>query len=396
MKTAIVYDYVPGHGGGAERALLELIKHFAPDVDVYFGFVVDTPFSRDYLSKLRTLYTPTRIHTGQVLKSFKIFGFRILNFLLPAILQSIALQKYDLVISYTAFLSHSIIPPAKGKHILYMNTPARFLWNLSHAQSWLKKVTSVFRITDLMRFRSKLYDLAAIEKTPTIWAISEAVAKRIKTFYNRSSEVLYPASGSEEIFAPDYYSEALQKRLGEFICHISRVESYKNVDLVIDYAIKYPTENTIIIAGDGPYLKHLLKRAKTAFLNENLEIPELGVTAKKCGPLLFTGMLSEEAKLTMLATAKATLSLNDEDFGITKVEPIALGTPVVALNAGAASEIIRHGQNGLLFEKADVEALAAALRLLGKMKFDKQMVRKTAVPFTTEAFHANLDKLVNA
>lgn len=396
MKTAIVYDYVPAYGGGAERALLELISHFAPDVDVYFGFVVDSPFSRDFLAKLRDLYTPPRIHTGPILKHIKSIGFRLLNFYLPSLLQKFHLQNYDLVISYTAFLSHSIIPPVKGRHILYQNTPARFLWNLSHAQSLLKKVTAVFKITDIMRFRSRLYDLAAIERTPQILAISEAVQERIKTFYNRESTVLYPASGTNESFTRNYDSPELKNRIGKYICHVSRVESFKNIDLAIEYAISTPSAYKMLIVGDGPYLQDLLLKVQKHFNQEIIEIPELQVKAKKFGNLIFTGYLNEEAKMKVFANAEAALSLNDEDFGITKVEPIALGTPVIALNAGAAKEVVHHGQNGLLFDKADVGSFVAVLRLFEKMKFDREIVRKTATKFTTEAFHDNLDRLLNA
>jgi len=398
MKTTIVYDYVPALGGGAERALLELAEHFKPNVDLYFGFVVDSSYSRKYIRNLHDKFGKEHIHLGPYVTWFRPIIFRIMNFLLPELLHSFNLQQYDLVISYTAFLAHSIIPPVHGKHILYMNTPARFLWNLSHAKSFLKQITSPFLITDVMRYRSQIYDIDAIERTKTIFAISQAVANRINTFYARKSHVLYPPAVSDTLLKTSYENSELKNELGEYFTHVSRVESYKNLDLLLDLAEKGQLKETVVIMGDGPYLKVLKARMKKSSKakRQTVEIKALQIKVEKFDNIIFTNYIEEAKKMAVLAAASTSFSLNDEDFGITKIESLAVGTPVIGLRAGATAEIIKEGINGVLFAEATPEALRKAIDQHKTILYDKESIKNSAKPFTTAAFHTNLEKLLHA
>lgn len=397
MKTAIVYDYLPAIGGGAERALLEIANHFNFDVEFYFGFIVDSQYSRDYLAKLCEKYGKEKIHCGPTIKYFVPIVFRIMNFLLPSLLHSFNLQKFDLVITYSAFIAHSIIPPEKGMHIAYLNTPARFLWNLAHTKSVLKSLMSPFLITDAMRFRSQLYDLDGIFNTTKILAISAAVAERIKTFYNRDATVIYPAAVDDELLERDYDNLALRKELGTYYTHVSRVESYKNIDILLDAAMEGLIPETIVIMGHGPYLKSLKNKLRSKDIKPlRVRIEALKIDVEKCGNIIFTGYIEEAKKMQLLANASASFSLNDEDFGITKVESLAVGTPVIGLATGATPEILKDGKNGILYFEDTVSSLAEAIEKHKECTYDKVAIKKTARPFTISAFHINLDKILNA
>ena len=394
MKTAIVYDYVPSLGGGAERALFELVSHFAPDVDVYFGFVVDSEYSRNFIKKLQDLYTPTRIHTGPIIKTLKQITFRLMNFQLPALLQSFNLQSYDLVVSFTAFLAHAIVPPEHGKHVLYMNTPARFLWNLAHAKSILKDISAPFLITDMMRFRSQLYDIDGINKTDQIIAISQAVQDRIETFYNKKSDLLYPASVEDSLLTTNYYDPAIIQELGQYFTHVSRIESYKNIDTLVKLVQEKPLVEKVIIMGEGPYRMALMNsiqntETKTVHLNS------LNIDVFIRGNVIFTGYIEETNKMKLLANASASFSLNDEDFGITKVESLAVGTPVIAWAAGAAPEIVTTGINGVLYAENTTESLNDAIITHRQNTYDKNVIKESAKPFTFSAFHTKLTALLD-
>lgn len=397
MRTAIVYDYVPSLEGGAERVLVDLVTKYAPQIDVYFGFIVDSNFSRSYLARIRALIGPEHVHTGPKITVFKSILFRICNYLLPSIQHSWNLTSYDLVISFTAFLAHSIVPPAKGKHIIYMNTPARFLWNLAHSHSLLKQMTSIFLITDAMRFRSQLYDLDAITHNSRIIAISKATQARIKSFYNKDSSVVYPGAVSTQLLKTNYNHDALSKELGTYFAHVSRIESYKNIDLLVDAAAQGKLTELTIIMGDGPYLKTLIAKAKKEKLPEStFVINSLGINCRKFGPLCFTGYIPEKEKLQILANAAASFSLNDEDFGITKIESLAVGTPLIAYAAGATPEIIVDGVNGVLFPTNSTESLAVAIRRHYAQNYSEQKIKESATPFTQERFHHNFELSTHA
>lgn len=397
MKTAIVYDYIPSVEGGAERALLELAAHFTGNVDLYFGFVVDSPFSRRYLEHLRTIYGKDRIHTGPILRFLKPITFRIMNYLYPATMQNLNLESYDLVISYTAFLAHTVTPPTKGKFLVYMNTPARFLWNLGHAQSLLKRITAPFFVTDIMRFRSQLFDLDAVAHSPRVFSISKAVSTRINTFYNHEAEILYPASVPDVLLTKNYTDQRILRELGTYFVHISRIESYKNIDILIEAATTGSMDTPLLIIGSGPYLAELKAKAKRAtFTRTKKHLDSVGLDVEAYGPLLFTGYIEEQLKFKLLANASASFSLNDEDFGITKVESLAVGTPVIGYAAGATPEIIKDGKNGVLYLQNSVHDLLHAIARHKATTYNRGDIRESAKPYTITNFHTNLEKLLHA
>jgi glycosyltransferase involved in cell wall biosynthesis len=396
MKVAIVYDYLPALGGGAERVLVELAKHFKPEVHLYFGFVVSSPFSKTYIKRLRNEFGAANIHLGPTIRFLPQITFRIYNFLLPSLLQSINFQQYDLVVSYTSFLSHSIVPPVNGKHLLYMNTPARFLWNLSHSQSLLKQVTSIFRITDTMRFRSQLYDLDGINHLKSILVISRAAQERVRAFYNKDSQILYPASVPDELLTTDFQDEAVRLELGNYFTHVSRIESYKNIDLLLDTVFSKKLTDNIVIMGDGPYLSDIRRTLKRMFgVPQKVHLKSISHQGEKYGHVLVTGYIGETEKMKVLANASASFSLNDEDFGITKIESLAVGTPVIGLAAGATPEIITAA-NGVLFSKPTIDALSTAITEHKQKRYDRTYIIESAKKFTLSAFHTNLDKLLHA
>lgn len=397
QRVAIVYDYLPSLGGGGERLLEELVNHFSGNVDLYFGFTVESAYSRGYLERIRNKIGKNHLHLGPSVRFFKTISFRLCNYLLPQLLQSLNLQHYDLVISLTAFLGHSIKPPVHGKHIIYFNTPARFLWNLTHTQTFLKKITGKFLVTDVMKYRSQLYDLSGVHRTRHLLSISRAVQNRVSSFYNLPSRILYPASVPAALLSQELMSPALREQLGNYYTHISRIESYKNIDLALDTWKHFGIQTPLVIMGDGPYMKTMSKKLRKMYGKPTpLTLQGVSHECNSYGPIILTGLIPEEKKFVLLATASAKLSLNDEDFGITKVEALATGTPVIALAAGAAPELISHEQNGILFSEATPEHLYNALILHESTHYKRTAIKQSAKAFTVEAFHLNLERLLHA
>jgi glycosyltransferase involved in cell wall biosynthesis len=397
MRTAVVYDYLPAAEGGGERALIELITHFKDDVHIYFGFVVDSDYSRKTLKLLRETYGSEKIHTGPTVRFLRPIFFRIMYFLLPSLLQSFDFSSFELVFSFTAFLAHSIVPPLKGRHILYMNTPARFLWNLPHAYSRLKVIATPFLITDVMRFRSRLYDLSAIAQIKTIFGNSTAVVQRINTFYNKAATVLFPPAIPDSLLNSDLCDESLVQEFGPYFVYMGRIESYKNLDLLLDLLARERLPENIIIIGTGPYLRVIKSRLRKIFGNAvGYDSTSLDVRMEKFGNVYVSGYIEEAKKMTAAANASAFFSLNNEDFGITTVEALALGTPVIALYAGGAADVVKDGISGVFFAEGTPEALMEAIQRHRQLSYSKNAIRKSAKPYTISAFHVNLDKLLYA
>lgn len=397
MRTAVVYDYLPAAEGGGERALLEIISHFKDDVHVYFGFVVDSSYSRRTLKLLREVYGDERVHVGPTVRFFRPILFRIMYFLLPSLLQSFDFSSFELVFSFTAFLAHSIIPPIRGRHLLYMNTPARFLWNLPYAYSRLKVIATPFLITDVMLFRSRLYDLSGIEHVKTIFGNSTAVVQRIDTFYGKSAKVLFPPSIPDSLIKAELFADSVTQEFGKYFLYMGRVESYKNLDLLLDLLMREQLSEKIIIVGDGPYLRLIRARLRKLFgPATKYRSDSLGVQMSQFGNVYLSGYVEEAKKMIVAANASAFFSLNDEDFGITKVEALAVGTPVIALKAGGAIDVVKDGINGVLFDESTVESFKHAISRHRQIAYNQNVIKRSAKPYTITAFHANLDKLLYA
>jgi glycosyltransferase involved in cell wall biosynthesis len=232
-----------------------------------------------------------------------------------------------------------------------------------------------------------------------VYAISEAVAQRVETFYNKAPiSVIYPPSIDESFLDNDFRDTALMREVGTFFAFVARLESYKNIELLIELAAKSAMTEKIFIMGDGPHKKALLQKA-TQLLSEKpstFSIKAIKQDVTKIGPLYFTGYIDEVKKFQVLASASASFSLNDEDFGITKVESLAVGTPVIAYIGGSTPEVVNHGKNGLIFEDPTVDSLAAVIKLHRILTYDKTFIKESARKFSTQAFHHNLDLLIHA
>jgi glycosyltransferase involved in cell wall biosynthesis len=251
-----------------------------------------------------------------------------------------------------------------------------------------------------MRFRSRLYDLSGLAHNPTIIAISTAVQQRITSFYNKDSALLFPPAIKDELLTQNFKDSAVNKIFGQkYFSHVSRIESYKNIDLLVDLTVRHTLPENIVIMGAGPYLAMLKKKLKRNYGNPKITTETLcneTIKLEKYSTIYLTDAVSEQVKFTILAGANAFFSLNDEDFGITKVESLAVGTPVIAYAAGGSLDIIKHGMNGVFFEEPTTDSLYAVLQLHRILSYDRKKIMESAEPFTVSAFHHKLETLTNA
>jgi glycosyltransferase involved in cell wall biosynthesis len=395
MKIAIVYDYLPGAGGGAESVLLDIIRAYYPHCDLFLGAVIQTDWSTRYLQSIEKAFPATKVITGQKIKHFKSVQLRLFNYSMISNLQTFNLTNYDYIFCYTSFLSHTVITPPQAKKIIYMNTPSRMLWNLSHSEGSIKKLIppGVFSIP---KHGIRMHDVAAIETSHKIATISQASAERIHSFYNKSAKVIYPAV--QNLLLPTVNVEKITyvSELGSYFIHVSRIESYKNIQLLIKTVAKYSyTDQKFIIVGDGPYLASLIKLAEKLNNTNSTHIvtPFSQRTWTKIKNIYFTGFLLEDEKNLLFTKANASFALNDEDFGLTKVESFKLGTPVIALAKGASRELV-NSQNGILFSEDTEESVNNALLIFKTQTFNKEEIIQTANQFSFENFKDQLQLLL--
>jgi len=390
MKVALVYDRV-NKWGGAERVLLALHKIF-PDAPLYTSvynrdkapwakvFTVKTSFLQNFpfASQNHEFYAP----------------------LMPLAFESFSFDGYDLVISVTSEAAKGIITKPGTLHICYCLTPTRYLW--SGFDEYFKN--------PILRFISKpvvsylrFWDRATTHRPDSFIAISTEVQKRIKKYYNRDSEIIYPplmlgaevasknfrvrnasnklslgslregASATSENFESSPRQNNQSSIInGQYFLIVSRLVPYKKIDLAIKVFNKLGLPLKIV--GTGIEETKLKRMAKT-----NIE---------------FLGYLTDKELVEYYKECQALIFPQEEDFGLAILEAQSFGKPVIALKKGGALDIVTDGKTGIFFEEQSKKSLEDAILKFQKTNFNPEDSIENAKKFSFEEFKTNLEKKI--
>jgi glycosyltransferase involved in cell wall biosynthesis len=320
-RIAFVVDALPAMGGG-ERTLFAALELF-PQADVFTliynkNAFRETPIAQkeiitSYLDKLPFAQT----------------HHRLLLPLMPSAIERFDLCKYDVIVSFSYAVAHGVHVNNGTRHVSYTYTPMRYAWsdlNLdgthSHKNAMLNLVMNQFRS----------WDKAASSRVQEFAAISQGIAKRIQSAYQRKARVIYPPVEIERFH--------LNGQRGDYFVTLSRLVAHKRVDLIIEAFSKLNLPLKII--GDGPEKKRLQRCA-----TPNIE---------------FLGYQSDETVAQLVSQARGFVCAAEEDFGIAIVEAQAAGCPVITYKAGGALETVIDGVTGLFFEDQSVASLSAAIQ----------------------------------
>lgn len=344
-KVALVYDRV-NKWGGAERVLLTLHEMF-PDAPLYTS-VYDE-------KNARWARVFPKIHTSFLQKiPFAKSNHEFLAFLMPLAFESFDFSSFDLVISVTSEAAKGIKTRFGTLHICYCLTPTRYLW--SHYDTYFKGLPFKGMATPFVNYLRK-WDKKASKRPDLMIAISTEVQKRIKKYYGRKSEIIFPS-----VNVPLLRYSGTKK--GKYYLIVGRLVGYKRVDLAIKTfnKLKLP----LVVIGDG-WQKWKLK----LMAGKNIK---------------FVYSTSDNALLEYYKNAKALVMPQEEDFGIVSVEAQAAGTPVIAFNKGGAKDTVVDGKTGVFFDKQTVASLTRAIAKFGKMVFNHKYLVKNAQRFSKEVF----------
>ncbi len=356
MKVALLHDYL-NQAGGAERVLLALTKLY-PDAPI-FTLIHD--------KKRLSGFSDRQVKSSFLQKMpFSSSKIRFYLPLMPTAVEQLNLNNYDVVISSSSALIKGIITSPNTLHICYCHTPTRYLWSEAHSYSKeIKEGKLVKHILPFLLNKLRIWDQLAAQRVNHFIANSHFVAQRIKNYYNRDSEVIYPPVDTENYF--------ISKDLGDYYLVISRLKPYKKVDLVIKAFNKLNLPLKII--GTGEEESKLKKMAKS-----NIE---------------FLGPVNEEKKREYLSKCVAFINPQEEDWGITPVEAMASGRPVIAYGAGGVLETVLDDQTGKFFNEQSWEALIDTILKFKPEKFDPNFIKQHAEQFNTKFFYTRIKNFVD-
>ncbi|MEK7526451.1 MAG: glycosyltransferase [Patescibacteria group bacterium] len=356
MKVALVYDRV-NKWGGAERVLLTLHNMF-PDAPLYTS--VYNPKTAKWANVFPKIYT-------SFLQNFPFAKTHHDWYapLMPLAFESFNFDEHDLVISVTSEAAKGIITKPGTKHICICLTPTRYLW--SHYEDYLQGETLKVISKSVVNYLRK-WDKVAAFRPDKLIAISTEVKNRIKKYYGRDSEIVFPPVSINTKTTKDFNN--LPK---DFFLVVSRLVPYKKVDLVVRTFNKLNL--SLVIVGGGSEEKKLKKiaGANIIFLNIINNDQSLAWFYKNCKALIFP---------------------QDEDFGLTAVECQVFGKPVIAYKSGGALDTVLSGKTGIFFNEQSEESLIKAISSFHKTKFSATLISQNAKHFSKKNFQENLWKII--
>ncbi len=367
IKVALVHDFLNQYGG-AERVLKALTEIF-PEAPIY-TMLYDP-------AKMRGKFAKADIRLSFLQKFPKFLKKRrkwLLPFL-PTAPETFNLREYDLVISSSGAWSKGIIVKPKTIHICYCHSPMRYAWDWNEKYLDEQKLGSKRKIfARLMLNYIRIWDKAAADRPDFFIANSKYTQARIKKYYGRESAVVYPPVEIEAQEDPKAPIGALGSK--DFFLVVSRLSPYKKIEIAVEAMNKLDLPLVVIGEGDPKYIKYLNSIAgpKTKFL----------------------GWKSDEELKKYYAGCRALVLPGVEDFGITPIEAMNFGKPVIALRKGGAVETVIEGETGEFFDEPVVEVFADAVRRFREKEksYNPAKIRTQAKKFSKEKFVENIQKTI--
>jgi len=359
MKVALVTDFLT-QLGGAEK-VVEVLHELWPEAPVY-TLVYDEVSTRGDFSEYQ-------IKTSFLQKIPTIKkNYRWSLPLMPYAIEKLDFSEYDIVFSVASAFAKGVVTNKKTKSICYLLTPTRYLWSDKEEYTRnLRGLENLARpVLNLTLNKLRHWDLRAAKRPDVLVAISQFIKKRIEKYYQRTPEaVIYSPVEVDNFF--------ISQKIKDYFVVVSRPRYYKRIDLIVNAFnhLKIPIKIIGMSKQEG--------RAMFSKINSNIE---------------FLGYVSEKEKANYLSHARAFIHPQEEDFGITAVEAMASGRPVIAYRAGGALETVVEGKTGVFFDDQNWESLADAVLRFDESQFNPEKIRQHAQKFSKENFKKEITDLV--
>ncbi len=363
MKKALIHDWFSTYAGSEK--CIESFTNIWNDFNIYS--LVDFLTERER----KIILKDKRVNTSFIQNlPFAKSKFRNYLPLFPFAIEQFDLSSYDLILSSSHSVAKGVLTNSEQLHISYIHTPIRYAWDLYFQYLKESNLEKGFKAKIVKYFLHKIriWDSITANRVDYYIANSNYVAKRVKKIYNREAKVIYPPVDTDKF--------KLHTKKEDFYLTASRLVPYKRVDLIVEAFAKI--DKKLVVVGSGEEIEKIKSKAGK---NKNIEI---------------LGYQKDNILLNLMQRAKAFIFVAKEDFGITPIEALSCGTPVIALNRGGTRETIIDNITGIHFEEQTIEALLEAIERfeIDYDIFEPEVIRKNALRFSKKRFEEEIKSFV--
>lgn len=326
LNYAVVHEWLtPKATGGSELVVREILNAIDADLYALIDFESSNPSSYLFQRQIGTTF----------LQHFPLARNGVQKYLpfLPLAIEQLDLRQYDVILSSSHTVAKGVLTTPYQLHVCYCHAPMRFAWDLTFDYLKSSLMGRGFQgiLTRYLLHRLRQWDALTANRVDYFIANSKHTAARIWRCYRRDAEVIYPPVNIDRF--------PFQEKKEDFYLIVSRLVSYKQVDLIVRAFNQMG--RPLVVIGTGPQLEMIRQLAKP-----NVQV---------------LGEQPDAVVEQYMSQAKAFIYAACEDFGIAPVEAQACGTPVIAYGAGGALETVRdireHPDRGTgLFFSAQTEA----------------------------------------
>ena len=370
MRVALIHDHL-AQDGGAEK-VLKVFADMFPQADIY-TLLYEQKNADQY-------YKNREIHTSIIQKlPGGVKHYQWYMPFMPMAVEFFDLSNYDLVLSDTSSFAKGVITNIDTLHICYCHTPTRYIWSDTHQYIKELNYNKYFKkIISLVLNYIRMWDRMASDRVDKYIANSHFIAKRIKKYYRRNSYVIYPPVDVDRF--------EIVNEVDDYFLTGGRLAPYKRIDIVIE-AFNEISSKLKVCKVESPKLK---------IFGNGVDMDRLKRLANNNPKIEFLGRVSDECIKDLYSRCLAFIHPQEEDFGITVVEAMASGRPVIAYKKGGAIETVIDGETGLFFDKQDANSLSKVIENFNPGKFNSQQIYNHAQQFSTERFKKEIVNYINS